>query len=801
MVIKGRDGQRLVAETPFTLLALTRHPVEAHEEQWFARCCADNLRSFPLTLLEVFRLVALLGVVGPLTQANFTACAVIGWLLVIGTQYSVRRYEVLPEFDQRRALRFRQGTIRIRAVWWCIMLGWGTAIMPQENYTGIIALGIVTMVIDGISVLALPHLALGSSISGGVAMVVGSIVRGETHDAAMVAVAVLAMASFMHWSIYNLYYLFATRRIRTRRLSQSNETIQLMLNQYDEDGSDWLYEIDSIGCIRNASVRFAQAAGCTVAELEGTTMLSLVEPGHHGETLAEALKQNRPFRNLTIAVTINGEQRWWSISGRPAEADGNGWRGFIADVSSAKQAEAKVAFMAHYDLLTQLPNRTLFNATLARAFARLDKDDLLGLLYIDLDHFKAINDGYGHAAGDRVLAEVAKRIEAVIRPRDMVARLGGDEFVILLPDLATVDGGLVVAERVLEAIGGSIDIDGQVLPLGASIGLAFAPHNAKSGEELLLAADLAMYNAKSRGRRGISIFDPEMQIQMKDRRALELDLRAAIARGEMALHYQPLIDIQTGATSGYEALLRWTHPQRGMVSPADFIPIAEETGLIVEIGEWVVRTALGEAANWPEHLTLAVNLSPAQMRADHLMPMLVSALAHSGVSAHRLELEITENLLMQESDEVLSLLHKLRALGIRIALDDFGTGYSSLNYLRSFPFDKIKIDRCFVNELADRDDCKAIVRSVIALANDLNMTTTAEGVEDIDQLEALRNDGCDQVQGFYFSRALPASELHYGAVGSDGPQPADYSQKALDLPPRRLASVAEAAPARRRARG
>jgi diguanylate cyclase (GGDEF)-like protein len=417
--------------------------------------------------------------------------------------------------------------------------------------------------------------------------------------------------------------------------------------------------------------------------------------------------------------------------------------------------------MAHYDVLTQLPNRTLFNATLERAFHRKAQGGLIGLLYVDLDHFKAINDGHGHAAGDRVLIEIARRLEDVVRPRDMIARLGGDEFVILMTELDGTAAGLAVAERVLARIGNAIEIDGQVMPIGTSIGVAFAPHDGRTGDELLRAADLAMYDAKARGRRGISVFDAGMQVQMQERRELELDLRAAIVRGELELHYQPLLDIPSGVTAGFEALLRWKHPTRGMVSPDVFIPIAEETGVIVEIGEWVIRTALAEAATWPEDLTVAVNMSPAQMKDGNLLSVVVNALANCGVPAGRLELEITENLLMQESEEVLATLHKLRGLGVKIALDDFGTGYSSLNYLRSFPFDKIKIDRCFVSELAEREDCQAIVRSVIALANELNMTTTAEGVEFGEQLEELRRDGCDQAQGFLYSRARPAAELEF----------------------------------------
>ncbi|MBV1688075.1 EAL domain-containing protein [Novosphingobium sp. G106] len=756
----SRPGHELIAQTPLSLLSLTQHHVEPHEENWFARCRADYLRAFPLSLLETVRLALLLLLVGPKTNPIFTIITVIGWCAVMAMQGSVLQKESAPGFDEKLALKNRLSVIRLRVVWWFGALLAAMLVAPVESLHGLVALGVAMMMIDGLSAMSLPHLGLGASATGAVAIAVGLAAR-EGWDAAPVTVMVWVLACFMHWSLYNLYYMFATRRIRTRRLSQSNETIQLLLNQYDDEGSDWLYEINRSFQIYNPSQRFCDACGLTREALQGLSLIELLSEAAEAADLRELLEEGRAFRNVVVPIRVDGVEHWWSMNGRPVVRDGEtiGWRGFIADISAAKRAEAKVAFMAHYDVLTQLPNRTLFNATLTRAFHRNAGTGVIGLLYVDLDHFKAINDGHGHAAGDRVLVEVARRLEDAVRPRDMIARLGGDEFVILMSDLDAPEAGLAVAERVLTAIGTSIEIDGQIMPIGASIGAAFAPDDADTGDELLRAADLAMYDAKSRGRRGISVFDAAMQIQMQERRTLELDLRAAIVRGELELHYQPLLDINTGVTAGYEALLRWNHATRGLVSPDAFIPIAEETGVIVEIGEWVIRTALAEAATWPEDLTVAVNMSPAQVKDGNLLSVVVSALAASGVPAGRLELEVTENLLMQESEDILATLHKLRGLSVKIALDDFGTGYSSLNYLRSFPFDKIKIDRCFVSELAEREDCQAIVRSVISLANELKMTTTAEGVEVSEQLDALRRDGCTQAQGFLYSRARPASEL------------------------------------------
>lgn len=764
MVNAAKPGHRLIAETPFSLLALTRHHVEPHEEHWFARCRADYLRSFPLSLLELVRVTLLLWLVGPLGHPLFTFAALSGWAVVMAAQISVRRKEAQPGFDEKLALKYRYSVIRLRAGWWFGVIFAGLLIAHPADQPSLVALALAMMAVDGVSSIALPHLALAASISGGAATVLGLLAHDGLQAAPIVAV-VLMLCAFMHWSIYNLYYMFATRRIRTRRLSESHETIQLLLNQYDDEGSDWLYEIDADFRIRNPSPRFCSACALDPRTLEGMSLIELIGSPHEAADLRGLLEAGQAFRNVVVPVRVRGVEHWWSLNGRPVDklqGNGPGWRGFIADISTAKRAEAKVTFMAHYDLLTQLPNRTLLNATLERAFTRVSADEIIGMLYVDLDHFKAINDSHGHAVGDCVLAKVAQCIEDVVRPRDMVARIGGDEFVVLMPNLDSVDAGLLVAERIVEIIGTSIEIDGLVMPIGCSIGVAFAPHDAATGDELLRAADLAMYDVKSRGRRGISIFDPEMQTQMIERRTLELDLRGAILRKELELHYQPLLRIETGEVVGFEALLRWNHPTRGAVSPDTFIPIAEETGSIVDIGQWVIRTALEDAARWPDHITVAVNMSPMQMKDANLLSVVVNALGSSGVAAHRLEIEITENLLMQESEGMLAVLHRLRKLGVKIALDDFGTGYSSLNYLRSFPFDKIKIDRCFVSELAEREDCQAIVRSVIALANELKMTTTAEGVEVHEQLEALRRHGCDQVQGFLYSQAVPASELDFG---------------------------------------
>jgi diguanylate cyclase (GGDEF)-like protein len=559
---------------------------------------------------------------------------------------------------------------------------------------------------------------------------------------------------------------FRLRNLRESELETSAETIRLLLNDYEKQGSDWLLEIDAAGRIDSPCARFAEVAGRSTTVLAGLPLLALFDDGPEKMRLADNLVAVRGFRRSTVPVTIEGERRWWSISARPA--DNGGMRGVVTDVTAQRRAEERVSYMAHYDGLTDVPNRFLFNESLQRSLNR--DGGCAGLLYLDLDHFKSINDTLGHHFGDQLLKAVAQRLEETVDPGDMIARLGGDEFAVLVAarNLDRIDE---TASRIVAELGRAFPLDGHDVVSGCSIGIACAPDHATTTEALMQSADLALYTAKSNGRNRVARFELGMDEAAQSRRLLELDLRASLGKDEMQLLYQPLIEIESGQITGYEALLRWNHPTRGLVMPGDFIPIAEETGMIIQLGEWVIRQALTEASRWPEHLDVAVNLSPAQMRSPNLIATVMNALANSGVKPSRLEVEITESILMQDSDANLDLLHKLRALGIKIALDDFGTGYSSLNYLRSFPFDKIKIDRCFVSEIDSREDCKAIVRSVVGLANSLGMVTTAEGVESMDQMTLLQNEGCTHVQGFLFSGAIPAEEMttHRAALVDRGP--------------------------------
>jgi diguanylate cyclase (GGDEF)-like protein len=438
---------------------------------------------------------------------------------------------------------------------------------------------------------------------------------------------------------------------------------------------------------------------------------------------------------------------------------GGGWVATHEDVTERRQAEMKIAHMARHDALTDLPNRVLLRERLSELLPHVERGQWLAVLYVDLDQFKNVNDTLGHPAGDELLRIVAGRLRGCVQETDTISRVGGDEFCIIQTGIRDAADSERLARHIAEAVRQPFDIHGHLVMIDASIGIAFAPADGTDANELLKNADMALYGAKADGRGVYRFFEPTMDAHMKERRTLELALRQAFDNGEFELFYQPVLNLGENKVRCCEALLRWHHPERGMVPPAEFIPIAEDIGLIVALGEWVIRQACMDAAQWPNDIGVAVNLSPTQLTSKGLLPAVLNALAASRLPAQRLELEITEAVLMLNSEATLRALHQLRELGIRISMDDFGTGYSSLSYLRSFPFDKIKIDRCFISGLGENSEADAIVHAVADLAESLSMTTTAEGVETVEQLDALRRLGCTDVQGFLYSPPVPAGEL------------------------------------------
>ncbi|MGY8633093.1 EAL domain-containing protein [Bradyrhizobium sp. 14AA] len=467
-------------------------------------------------------------------------------------------------------------------------------------------------------------------------------------------------------------------------------------------------------------------------------------------------KDEHPWPSLTKGMRYITSTR---IGIRDASGEPRYLISVVEDVTERRRAHEKIAHMAHYDALTDLPNRTLFREQIERELAKVAGGEQFALLYIDVDEFKGINDSLGHHVGDELLKAIASRLRGCLKHGDLIARLGGDEFAVIQTGIQSPDDVLSFVTRIYEAIRQPYHCLGHQLSTDASIGIALAPQDGADLDQLIKNADLAMYGAKAEGRRTHRFFEPEMDACAKARLTMEQDLRQALVNAGFEIHYQPLVDLHSGDVSGCEALLRWRHPERGWISPAEFIPIAEDTGLINELGDWVLRTACNEAATWPAHVRVAVNVSPVQLKCDTLALRIAGALAASGLAPCRLELEITEAVLIRDDEAALSILHQLRSIGVRIALDDFGTGYSSLSYLKRFPFDKIKIDRCFVADIAETSGAPVIVQAVVNIAAASNMTTVAEGVETEAQREMLRALGCTEMQGYLFSPPKPATDV------------------------------------------
>lgn len=460
---------------------------------------------------------------------------------------------------------------------------------------------------------------------------------------------------------------------------------------------------------------------------------------------------------LTQKTAMVPDGRWMQVVNQPLIE--GGWVCTIEDVTEQRQSEERSTRLAHYDTLTNLPNRTLFLKRLEEEIGVCSENNQLAVLFLDTDEFKSVNDSLGHHVGDELLRSMAQSIQKCLGPKEIVARLGGDEFAILSPGINGNEDVSALVRRVYIAIRRAHDCAGHQLTVDSSIGISIAPRDGSNSDQILQNADLAMYEAKSSGRRTYRFFEVGMEKKAKERRLLEVELRKALGAQQIEVYYQPIVDLQDDTIVGCEALARWNHSERGFVSPADFIPVAEQSGLIDQLGDYVLRKACKEAAGWPDHIKLAVNVSPVQFKSGLLALKVVAALADSGLSASRLELEITEAVLIGDDEAALKILHELRAIGVRVALDDFGTGYSSLSYLRRFPFDKIKIDRSFICNLTQEGGSSGIVRAVLAIASEHNIVTTAEGVETVEQRAMLRQLQCGEMQGFLFSAALPCEHI------------------------------------------
>lgn len=563
---------------------------------------------------------------------------------------------------------------------------------------------------------------------------------------------------------------FMQRKCVEIALEERTETVSLLLRDYESSDSDWLWQTNRHLVFRNVSTRFARAVGHSVAELESMAIDDLLAPADGDSTKDEAglrhivasIAARTAFAELIVPIAGSEGIRCIELSARPRfDAQGRflGYRGVGSDVTEARVAADRIAYMARHDALTGLPNRLQILEALETALHRGGESGRVAILLIDLDRFKTVNDSLGHAAGDHLLRQVSSRFEPVMRHDMTAGRLGGDEFALVIPAVEDRGGLERLCRKLIEGLKHPFIYDEQHLFVGASIGIAIAPADGRTVEDLIRNADLALYRAKREGGNSTCFYEPGLHAIAAERRRIELAMRSALDRGEFRLAYQPVIDSATASVCGFEALLRWDNPELGMLSPARFIPIAEETGLIGRIGEWVLREACAEAANWPDEVSLAVNISPLQLQEPGFMSTLVSALSRSRLDPRRLELEITETVFLKITPSTHKILHQIHGLGVRLAIDDFGTGYSSLGYLRDTNFDTLKIDRSFVLAIREDDpESSAIVRAVVALAGSLGMRTVAEGVETEEQLALVRALGCNGIQGYIFSDPLPGTE-------------------------------------------
>ena len=575
---------------------------------------------------------------------------------------------------------------------------------------------------------------------------------------------------------------FLTARIAEAGVAEKDEVVSLLLREFEENEADWLWHLDTNRRVKAASPRFAFALGREPAEIDGESFIQLVagESWDSGEVssglreLADLLKRRENFANLIVQVQLPGGRRWWELSGTPMRDERgtyHGFRGVGSDVTERRESDEKIAYLARYDTLTGLPNRLMLTEALGEALRYgVQWKAKCAFLMIDLDRFKAVNDSLGHQVGDRLLARVSQRLRDVVSAElgetGQCGRLGGDEFAVVMRDIKEHGSVKRVAEAIIAALSEPYNVDNNTLFIGASVGSAVGPRDGVSVEMLMRNADLALYRAKDDGGCNTFAYVPALHANAEERRNLELSLREAIGKNEMLLHFQPVVDANSEEVVSFEALLRWNSPEHGFVSPGKFIPLAEDTRLIVPIGQWVLHEACREAVRWPDDIKIAVNVSGEQLLEPGFSRSVVRALADTGLPARRLEVEVTESVFLRDGRTARQTLEEIMALGCAIALDDFGTGYSSLGYLRSLRFSTIKVDRSFVQGAAQESpESLAIIRAVVAMADSLDMSTTAEGVEDAAQARMIREMGCKKIQGYYFGRPMPIAEADQLVMG------------------------------------
>ncbi len=603
--------------------------------------------------------------------------------------------------------------------------------------------------------------------SSSVAIIFGWLYVGSPH----LALASLAIAVLLISGCLMTGRSFIERRVAEASLNEKSEVVSLLLKEFEDTGADWLWQTDTSRRITHVSPRFAHAIGQPAEEIEGKPFLQLVageswESGKFSTALhelADKLKRRDSFSNMLVPVQINGENRWWELSASPKLDDNgvfHGFRGVGSDITEQRESADKISHLARFDTLTRLPNRMQLTDAVRKAMQTAEQwNGRCGFMMIDLDRFKAVNDTLGHPVGDRLLARVSDRLRSIMTDNELCGRLGGDEFAIVVKDASDTQYMELLAKKIIETLSRPYEVDQHTLYIGASVGTAIGPRDGRTVEMLMRSADLALYRSKDQGGGAFTHYEPQLHVQAEERRVMEMALRKALEKDELSLNYQPVVSADSGGVVGFEALLRWTSPQFGVVSPAKFIPLAEEARLIVPIGGWVMRTACQEAMQWPATVKVAVNVSADQLTEVNFLSMVVSALEESGLPPSRLEIEVTESIFMREGTGAAEVLDQIIAMGINLSLDDFGTGYSSFGYLRKTRFTTIKVDRSFVQGAAkNAPESLAIIRAVVAMADALGMSTTAEGAETEEEVQMIRNLGCRKIQGYYFGRPMVADD-------------------------------------------
>ena len=690
------------------------------------------------------------------------------WAALLGcfTLFTAAKY-VQSQFLSRPHTPTRKSIENVSRLALILGVIWGIApimIIPFAEPMEQMALGIILvgLMFSGAFLLGrIPHAAVSFA-----APIAGSFMLSLQFNydpqngylSVLTLVYVLYLAVNIRWT----HRQFIDRVANEQAVQQQSELISLLLKDFDESTSDWLWQTDENGDLAEIPTSIGTDKSEYTIMRQGSALLSLFAEAPALKVLQTSLKRHHEFKDLVLQVRSDQEEIWWSMTGKPVYENGffAGFRGVASDVTQSKESEDRIAYMAHYDGLTGLPNRATFHDALEKCIRKpTKKNTARAILWLDLDKFKWVNDTLGHPAGDELLKIVANRITQTADNADVVARLGGDEFALVVARSGGQKEVEAFVAQLSDMLGETYDISGSTVNCSASIGVRYFGDSDKSVSALLKQADLALYHAKEQERGSWSVFEQYMEDEMQARREMEIDLRRALQHDELRVHFQPLVSATTHEMTSCETLLRWQHPERGLVMPGAFIEYAEDCGLITRIGDWVIKAALENAARLPAHVKVGINISPLQIHSASLMTTIFGAVAENRVDPRRIELEITESVLMSNTEFTLERLHKLKEMGFRIALDDFGTGYSSLSYLHSFPFDKIKIDKCFVSDLETNEDSRKITMATLGLAKSLGLWCTAEGVETLYQAEFLRDHGCDELQGYFFSKPRPIEEL------------------------------------------